>query len=292
MGTFSLFLKRTKHWLALSLHGTHGPNAIIVGAQKAGTTSLYRYLTSLPHISGASRKELHFFDKPYRFQQGKQWYEKHFIPRGFDGERFIESSPSYLARRDVPNRIKSMYPEMKIIILLREPVSRAYSAWNMYREMAESGNVPRFMRSDLENGIENPLYDTFFRDRVPSFPDYIDQEMALIERNEQEEEPSVIRRGIYEPQIKRYIDTFGKRNILIIGFRELSLRPWETTQKAASFIDPSLPVLSMPSELEVTSHNQRSYESSMDTASKQRLSAFYEPYNQRLFRILGGCPDW
>jgi hypothetical protein len=109
---------------------------IIAGTQKGGTTALDAYLREHQGIAMAMRKEIHFFDDEARFSAGGQpdygWYE------GFhDGAPAHalrgEATPIYMYWRPAPARIHAYNPDMKLIIILRNPITRAFSHWNMER---------------------------------------------------------------------------------------------------------------------------------------------------------------
>ena len=95
-----------------------------LGAQKAGTSWVYACLYEHPEIH-APIKELHFFSRD-RFSKGKDWYESHFSHRK-EGQKVGEFSTSYLYSKETPERIKELYPEVKLIAIVRNPVTRAYS---------------------------------------------------------------------------------------------------------------------------------------------------------------------
>src|SRR5437016_5579333 len=100
------------------------PHFIIIGAQRCGTTSLFEYLARHPSFSLPSQKELHFFD--YQYHNGADWYRKQF-PLLLGGVITGEASPYYLLHPHVPRRIRDWNPDVKLIVLLRNPVDRAYS---------------------------------------------------------------------------------------------------------------------------------------------------------------------
>ena len=91
-------------------YGGNSPSAFIFGAQKAGTSSLFRYLEMFPHLTGAQSKEVGFFDRKYRFRRGVEWYERQFVHRGGDPQTFFEATPEYLYRRIVAPRIHNYNP--------------------------------------------------------------------------------------------------------------------------------------------------------------------------------------
>ena len=100
------------------------PQAVILGAQKSGTSSLHYYLVQHPGVVAPLRKEVHYFD--LNLARGEAWYRAHF---GLDGEPgvSIDSSPYYLYHPVVPARLHALLPGARLIVLLRDPVRRAYS---------------------------------------------------------------------------------------------------------------------------------------------------------------------
>src|SRR5437879_9845243 len=121
----------TTNWIRLL------PDFIIIGTQRGGTTSLYSYLASHPSVGPASTKEVHFFDNKYT--KGLAWYRAHFpsaiekyYAEHIQKRKFItgESSPYYLFHPHVPKRVAKDVPHAKFIVLLRNPVDRAYSQYN------------------------------------------------------------------------------------------------------------------------------------------------------------------
>src|SRR5947208_4822180 len=112
------------------------PDFLVIGAQRGGTTSLYHYLQAHPCIKLANTKDTHFFDKKYN--KGLTWYRGHFpiwlekaYAQQVRRQTFVmgEASPSYLFHPHVPKRVKQALPHVKLIVLLRNPVDRAYSQY-------------------------------------------------------------------------------------------------------------------------------------------------------------------
>lgn len=102
------------------------PNFLIVGAARAGTTSLYYYLKQHPDVFMSPKKEIDFFDVDKNFEKGLDWYERYF--EGYTGQKAIgEASPLYMYLEKVPKRIAKVIPDVKLIFILRNPVDRAYS---------------------------------------------------------------------------------------------------------------------------------------------------------------------
>ena len=113
------------------------PSFIIAGVQKGGTTALSALLCTLDNISFSKKKEVHFFDNDEKFSLGLAGYLGHFrswnLTNNDEQEPPVygESTPFYIASREACRRISETIPDVKIIVLLRDPVSRAYSEYQM-----------------------------------------------------------------------------------------------------------------------------------------------------------------
>lgn len=280
------WVKQELQGVARVLRPGSAPDLLIVGAQKAGTTSLFNYLDARPGFYGAQRKELRFFNRDERYARGAAWYE-HFFDARRPGVKF-EATPEYLYHPAVPKRIHAHYPEVRIVIVLREPVARAYSAWNMYRHWADTGFMPLVL---WQNRHDNPLYQIFFEGQPPSFEEYVDHEMQLIESGEPPLEPAILRRGLYVDQVARYLDCFGSRQVLVLGFRELVERPEQTVDSVAAFARVGGGESSSTSQ-DAPAHNKGAYPSECPAHVANRLHAFYQPQNERLWGLLGRELMW
>lgn len=282
-------VKRVVRWLLETFCGGGRPDFIIVGAQKSGTSSLFNYLNKMPGMNGSTIKELHYFDREDNFQKGAAWYESHFVR--FPGKKglFFEASPSYLYSEHVAERIAAYNPNVKIIVLLREPVSRAFSAWNMYRHLSEEGLLPRSTRKDHRGRPESPIYTTFFKNGCPSFSDYIDFELDLIQKGGGEE-PAVLRRGLYKPQLERYARLFGRENMLVIGFNELKVDSEAVVRKCHEFLGVPYAPSKHAAAREI--QNQKPYRSKISDRDLRILNDFYAQPNAELRDWLGYDIDW
>jgi hypothetical protein len=101
---------------------------LVVGAQRCGTSSLFKYLGAHPECGASIRKEARFFTEYYH--EGTDWYRAHFPLSAGRPRRqiYFEATPDYLLDPRVPQRAKALLPEdFRIIALLRDPVERAYS---------------------------------------------------------------------------------------------------------------------------------------------------------------------
>lgn len=130
------------------------PTFLVIGAMKAGTTSLYEYLRAHPQVFMATPKELHFFPASKHWPQGVDWYAQHFAGAGGALARG-EVSPSYSQADQFPGvaeRVAKVLPDVKIVYLVREPVARARS---MYLHELASGRETRPIEQAL---AEKPMY--------------------------------------------------------------------------------------------------------------------------------------
>ncbi len=101
------------------------PDFLIIGASRSGTSSLHRSLEEHPELSGpnvgGNKKEVHFFDR--KFERGAEWYFDLFKGNKYN----FESTPNYLYHKKSPERISKTLPDCKFIIMLRNPINRAWS---------------------------------------------------------------------------------------------------------------------------------------------------------------------
>jgi hypothetical protein len=231
------------------------PDFVIVGAQKGGTSFLYYLLTRHPFVEPAARKELHFFDKSERFDNGAGWYRRCFPRSGLkDGRRSItgEASPSYLFDPPVPKRMAEVVPQARLITLLRNPIDRAYSHYQM----------------QVKRGTE-PL----------TFEEAIERQHS-----------SYLSRGIYVDQLLRWFEFFSREQMLILKSEDFFEHPVETLKVVLNFL--YLPDWQPdPSELQQRRHTG-TYRQKLDPSTRRRLEAYFEPYNKRLYECLGVDFGW
>jgi hypothetical protein len=231
------------------------PDFVIIGAQKGGTSFLYHLLTLHPLVEPAARKELHFFDNPELFDHGAEWYRRCF-PRlnSKDGQRSMtgEATPYYLFDPPVAKRMAQIVPQARLIALLRNPIDRAYSHYQM---QVKRGTEPR------------------------TFEEAIEQQHS-----------SYMSRGIYVDQLLRWFEFFGKEQMLILKSEDFFARPVETLKVVLTFLDlpdwqPEAP------ELQQRRHSG-TYIQKLDPSTRQWLEAYFEPYNQRLYECLDVDFGW
>jgi hypothetical protein len=294
--TFHLYILRTLvtvRKLIKNLLPGHLPEFIIAGAQKSATTSLHYWLGQHPELVGSRPKEVCFFDRDLNYEKGISWYKKNFIntrnPLG--RYKYFESTPEYLYRDYVPERIHQLNPKMKIVILLRDPVQRAFSAWSMYQFFKTKTKLPQALHESYITGMDNNIEKEFYGGKeFPSFAEVIEADIQKFETGSVLREPSIVRRGIYADQVKRYFDIFGKDQVLVIGFKDL------TQEKKIEKLNAILKFVGVsPSTWDFLVDEPRNSKKSMeriDDKSAQKLTQFYEPHNKRLFDLIGFKPNW
>jgi Sulfotransferase domain len=231
------------------------PDFVIIGAQKGGTSFLYYLLSRHPLVEPAARKELHFFDHPERFDNGAEWYRRCFPRSGWkNGRRSItgEATPSYLFDPPVAKRMAGVLPQARLIALLRNPVDRAYSHYQM---QVKRGTEP----STFEQAIEQP-------------------------------HSSYLSRGIYVDQLLRWFEFFGQEQMLILKSEDFFGRPVETLQVVLNFLD--LPDWQPEASKLRQRRHTGAYKQKMDPSTRRRLEAYFEPYNKRLYECLDVDFGW
>lgn len=136
-----------KHYVNLNSSGTRNnpqtkrlPGAIIIGVKKGGTRALLEFLRAHPNVK-ATGPEPHFFDKNY--DKGLEWY-RNLMPESDDTQITIEKTPGYFITKDVPKRISKMSPSVKLIVVVRDPVTRAISD---FAQIASKSTKPQAFES-------------------------------------------------------------------------------------------------------------------------------------------------
>jgi len=171
------------------------PNFFIVGATRSGTTSLYEYLNKIPEVFMCPIKEPSFFSNSFNRKkpiENEQDYLQLFKNAEVN-QPIGEASTRYFMDLDVPKKIKQQIPHAKIIILLRDPVERAFSSYLYYLRRENEEKFSEIIKRSLEIKIDD---------------DFL---LGL-----------VIHGGMYFENVKRYIDTFGKENVKIIFFEDFA----------------------------------------------------------------------
>ena len=122
------------------------PNLIVIGAAKAGTTTLHHHLGLHPDVAMSTPKELRFFLNEFNWSRGPEWYAAQFPD---DAPVRGEASPRYTAYpfvRDVPARMAAIVPDAMLIYVVRDPVERIVSDYEMYVHSGEDQPLAEVIR--------------------------------------------------------------------------------------------------------------------------------------------------
>ena len=252
------------------LSGFRNPSFLIIGAQRCGTTSLFRSLMQHPRIRPPVKKEIHFFDDHYHL--GRDWYCSHFPPvRLFEGLITGEASPYYLYHPLAPSRVAGTYPDMKLIVLLRNPVDRA---WSHYHHNRRRGRESRSFEDALAMEASQLKGE---EERMVFEPGY---------KSEIHRHFSYTARGIYAPQIRRWLDCFRRNRFLFIRSEDYFKCPQKILESVFDFLGVGATNRIMVPEKPAHANG------GMPQETRQRLEAYYLPYNLELGTILGIDPVW
>lgn len=220
---------------------------IICGSQKGGTTALDHYLRSHPKICMADRKEVHYFDKEKYFKTDDSDYSKYhayFSPK--ESHTIIgEATPIYMYWDKVMERIHAYNPEMKLIVVLRNPVYRAFSNWNMERDRKRDERS--FLDAILEEKIQlnNPGYE---KHRTFSYLD----------------------RGFYSCQIKKIYEYFDKKQLFVIKNEILRNNPNQILANIANFLG-----ISSFEQIDHKDVHTLNYKKELNNQERVLLQSFY-----------------
>ena len=238
------------------------PNFIIIGCQRCGTTSLYTYLAQHPQILTPIKKEMDFFS--WHFDRGIDWYLAHFPPMP-PGEQFLtgEASPSYFDSREAPERLYSLFPEAKLIVLLRNPVDRAISQFYRLTDLNwEARSLDRVISDEIERLNQNPEY--------------------IIG----EEPGNYLARGRYIEFIKNWRTFFPREQLLILKSEDFYAGAATTVKQVLEFLD--LPEYQLS---EYQNANPGSYQP-INPSVRDWLRDYFRPYNQQLEEYLSTNFNW
>jgi len=254
------------------------PDFFIVGAQKCGTTSLYNYLVKHPCVLPAKEKELHFFSDKY--SKGYSWYSNQF-PSLFKKFQYVlsrrhrvlcgEATPYYMFHPHAVGRIYSRFSNAKIIMMLRNPVDRAFSH---YRYHVKLGAEDLTFEEAIASESDRLLGEL---DKMNDDANYNSVNYKIY---------SYLKRGVYIEQIERWIDLFSKDQILIIKSEDFFADPEDSFNTVLKFLE--LPEYTISSYKKFNEGKQVA----MKPETREQLFEYFEPYNQRLYNCLGTDFGW
>lgn len=248
------------------------PGFLIIGAQKAGTTSLASYLAAHRNVISPVFKEVHYFDLNY--SKGVEWYRSNFpigarrrLDTHFDSRylRAFDATPYYLMHPQVPLRVSQLIPSVRIIVLLRDPVDRAYSHYH----------------HEVRLGTESlPFEDAIHAEptRIAGEVKRFETEPAYAGFNYQHF--TYLERGIYSNQILRWLQYFNPQQFLVLSSEQFFKNPDGEYQKVLQFL--GLRAYELPSY--PAEHVGKYPPISLQV--RGRLREYYAPHNRTLRDML------
>lgn len=259
------------------------PDFAIIGAKRGGTTSLYNYLLDHPAIQplfpGRQRiKGVHYFDSHYA--QGPRWYRSHF-PLQIGGRPAVrpwlsqavagEASPYYLFHPLAADRLARAVPGIRLIVLLRDPVERAYSH---YKERVRHGAEPLTFEQALEAEPDRLRGEA---ERIVSEPGY---------RSQAHEDHSYLAQGRYLDMLPRWFSLFGRDQFYLAASEEFYADPAKIVAEVWSFL--GLPPAALRSSKRFNYHRAPD----LNEATRRGLAAAFAEHNRDLQDYLGRTLPW
>ena len=247
------------------------PDFVVIGSTKSGTTSLHYYLIQHPGI--ISERNVHFFE--YMQTNSIEWYRAYFPTKAYKNFKKLtvgEQTATYLSHPLIPKRIHTTIPNAKLIVVLRNPVDRAYSNYtHQVREGIEKRTFEEAIKSELKR-IEICKNNSEYKINNDDFSNHVIF--------------SYLRHGIYVDFIKAWMEFFTKEQFLILPTYDLN-------NNRAKFLKQVFDYLNVQNfEIkDVERQNVGEYKK-LDKSMRKFLVDYYRPHNERLFKLLEKNFDW
>ncbi|XP_053708262.1 heparan sulfate glucosamine 3-O-sulfotransferase 3B1a [Synchiropus splendidus] len=252
------------------------PQAIIIGVKKGGTRALLEFLRLHPDIRAVGA-EPHFFDRNY--DKGLDWYRE-LMPKSSDGQLTMEKTPSYYVTKEVPSRIHNMSKDTKLIVVVRDPVTRAISDYTQTR--SKKPDIPSFESLTFKNKSAG-LIDTSW---------------------------SAVQIGMYAKHLERWLQFFPMEQLLFVSGERLISDPAGEVARVQDFLglrrvvtekhfhfNPAkgFPCLKRPdgnSKPHCLGKTKGRTHPNIDPDVVQRLRDFYKPFNSKFYKMTGHNFGW
>ncbi|GGK80550.1 deacetylase sulfotransferase [Mangrovihabitans endophyticus] len=258
------------------------PDFLVIGTKRGGTTSLWRYLVQHPLVPRLfpawNTKTSHYFEE--NFDRGEAWYRSHFptarrraaLQRRHDGPvRVGEAAPLYMFHPLAASRVAELMPAARMIVLLRDPVERAFSHW---KERRGEGVEPLTFAEALEAEESRTAGE---RERLVAEPGYHSTAYDWY---------SYRARGRYLEHLEPWLSRFDRAQLLFVASETLYREPARTYARILEFV--GLPPHDLPSYDVFNDRPSRG----MDDAVRAELTAHFRPHNAALSRRLDMTFDW
>ncbi|MCP4909041.1 MAG: sulfotransferase domain-containing protein [bacterium] len=251
------------------------PDFLIIGAMKSGTSSLFHYLAQHPELVPAFRKEIHYFDQDdASFGGGAgdlSWYRSHFPIKTMIPSRSLvyEATPKYLCHENSARRISKVVPHAGLILSLRNPSERAISH---YFHTRCNRADPESLHAAMSEGVGHWASFESAGNAGAGTLDYT----------------SYVGRGIYRPQIERFLEYFDRSGLYVVEAGRLFQNPAPVLAEVFEFLG----VRSDVHVKDLAAQNVSQREQRVWPCTLELLDDFYRPHNERLFELLGERYGW
>jgi hypothetical protein len=252
------------------------PHFIIIGAQKSGTTSLYHYVNQHPSLIRSFLREVHYFDGGLdpavdTYRNGPDWYRAHFpLTRSAHGQfKTCEASPLYMLNPLVPGRIAELIPQVRLIAILRNPTERAISHYFHERRYGrEPLSIEQALRAE-ESRLEPILHAGDFKN-----PAFIYHAYKT--------------RGVYRPQLERFLKHFPRQQLLVVKSEELFEAPQSVVRRVFEFVGVDADFV----VADVDARNVASNKVQVGPGIREYLDDYFAPHNRMLYELTGEDYGW
>lgn len=249
------------------------PDFVVIGAQKAGTSSLYGQLSAHPSVVPALRKEVHFFDRaPTSLARYRAWFPRRATiervavrtGRGITGE----ATPFYLCHPAVPSRLRAAVPDARLIAVLRDPVARAISG---YHHAVRVGDEAR----PIEVALDPAAAETLPPASDAAWYDAAGCPLRL---------HGYLARSRYAEQLERWLTVFPREQLLVLDSDAL---------RGGRVPDPVLEFLDLPASgaTAVPDRNVGAY-AVPASGLEAVLREYFRPHDEHLASLLGIELPW
>ncbi|XP_051952257.1 heparan sulfate glucosamine 3-O-sulfotransferase 5-like [Xyrauchen texanus] len=255
------------------------PRAIIIGVRKGGTRALLEMLNLHPAVVKASQ-EIHFFDNDKNYARGIDWYREK-MPYSFPHQITIEKSPAYFITEEVPERIFKMNSSIKLLVIVREPTTRAVSDYTQVLEGKEHKNKTYHKFEELAIDANTCEVNTKYK---------------------------AVRTSIYTKHLERWLKFFPVEQFHVVDGDRLITDPLPEIKLVEHFLN--LP--SRVSQYNLYFNATRGFfclrfnfmfskclagskgriHPDVDLSVKEKLWRFFHPFNQKFYQIIGRTFSW
>lgn len=246
------------------------PDFVVLGAQRAGTTSFYEAIGTHPSIHLAHRKEVHYYDLHYG--RGINWYRANFplVSKLKPGDLTGEATPHYLVHPTVPSRMAGTIPDAKLIVLVRDPIERAHSAWRLRRRQ---GLDERSFEEAIDDEHDGPIT------AMVDWEGDLDAVTRIL--------PYLyLAKGRYAEQLERWLGYYPREALCVIRSEDLFLEPQKQLEDLAEFLGIARFAAATVQKVNATAP------ADMSADTRKRLAEYYRPHNERLEALLGRSFGW